>query len=76
MASRLQTLNGLGLNGEGRPRAYFFACTYLAPTQRRPLVFCVLVLLVHSIRCGRQHRLVTDLRVLKQPGRMVCGSES
>lgn len=50
-----------------------------APTwhlHRGDLVFCVLVLLVHSIRCGRQHRLVTDLRVLKQPGRMVCGSES
>lgn len=38
--------------------------------------FCVLVLLACSIRCGRQHGLVTDSRVLKQPGRMVCGSES
>lgn len=38
--------------------------------------FCILVLLAPSIRCGRQNRLLTVLRVLNQPGRMFCASES
>lgn len=77
MANRLQTLSGLGLNGEGRPKN-LFTCTHLLGvcTEETLFYFCILVLLTPSIRRGRRNRLLTDLRVLNRPGRMFCASES
>lgn len=60
MANRLQSLNGLWLSGEGKPRNLLLAYTYLASAQHQR---------------GRQYRLVTSGRVLNPPGIMVCDSE-
>lgn len=75
MANRLQTLNGLGLNGERRPKDSLPCMHLLGVCTGDLFYFCILVLLTPSIRGGRQQRLVTGRRVLNQPGRMVRGSE-